>query len=229
VSDVAVKSILDFNFDARFIAFVRNPIEQSRAFHRQRINDYDEDVLDFESAWRLQEDRALGRHLPPSCLHPELLQYRATACMGTLIQRFMRLVPADRRHIIVYDDLQARPACVYTEILDFLKLRHDGRNEFPVINQAYEFRLPLAMRMLRRPPLPLLRLASIAKRVSRGQPLGIYRQLHRFMEPRLRRYVVTSPLSKEMHAELVDTFRDEVALLSELLKRDFSCWLAVPP
>jgi hypothetical protein len=225
VSSVAIERILDFNPDARFIAFVRNPIDQCRSLHLQLINSQQENVLEFESAWRLQEHRAEGRCLPPGCRNPAMLQYRLVASMGTLLRRFMGQVPHDQRHVIVYDDFKTDPEQVYAEVLAFLGLPHDGRSDFPVINQAHTFHLPGVMRTLRRPPKLLRRSAQVARRFNRGRSLGIFRTLDRMLSLGLRHNFPIAVLTPRMHAELVDTFQDEVALLSELLNRDLSSWL----
>jgi hypothetical protein len=221
ISAVAIQDILDFNSNARFIAFVRNPIDQCHSLHRQLVNSEREDIRDFERAWRLQEERAQGRCLPQRCRDPMLLQYRYVASMGTLLQRFMGQVPSGQRYVVVFDDLRADAAKVYANILDFLNLPHDGRTQFPVINPAWEIRWPAVSNFVRRPPAVLRLLSVAARRLNEDQPLGIYRRL----DPILRRGVPMTAITPRLHAELVDTFHEEIALLSDLLKRDFSSWL----
>ena len=62
-SEVAVRNIMEFNPDAKFIVMLRDPVQVAHAFHSEVLFSAIEDVEDFEHAWRLQDDRKLGLHL----------------------------------------------------------------------------------------------------------------------------------------------------------------------
>ena len=47
-SKVAVKNILKFNPDAKFIIMLRNPVDLVYSMHAQSLNSVDENVKDFE-------------------------------------------------------------------------------------------------------------------------------------------------------------------------------------
>jgi hypothetical protein len=75
-------------------------------------------------------------------------------------------------------------------------------------------------RLIRRPP-PLLPDLSRPKRTIGPKPLEAFK---REVVTRNGLKASRPPLSPEFRAELVEAFRGEVALLSELLGRDLSHW-----
>lgn len=225
-SRTAVAEALSFNPDARFVAFVRNPLELVVSLHRQRFNNLAEDVDDFAAAWALQPERRQGRSIPSGCREPALLQYGLWARQGALIQRFFSIVPATQRVVIVFDDLRQNPALTYSELLRFLDLPHDGRTDFPVVNAAFRRRRPALIRALVRPqPIFLQKVARVARSLNRERPLGIYRFLYELVDRYDRRPFLLSKPSQTLYDDLRVEFRDDVALLSGLLQRDLSGWL----
>jgi hypothetical protein len=59
-SSIALRQIMTYAGSPRFIASVRNPVEMASSFHQQVCFNGDEDVRDFEEAWRLQKPRERG-------------------------------------------------------------------------------------------------------------------------------------------------------------------------
>ena len=225
-SRTAVAEALAFNPDARFVAFVRNPLELVVSLHRQQVNNLEEEVQDFAAAWALQPERRQGRSIPSGCREPALLQYALWARQGALIQRFFSIVPATQRFVILFDDLRTDPARVYDDLLHFLDLPHDGRSGFPSANTAFRRRFPVLLRAFVRPqPIVLQRFARVARSLNRGRPLGIYRFLYELLDRYDRRPSSLSKPSQTLYDQLRLEFLDDVALLSRLLRRDLSGWL----
>src|SRR5215213_4745268 len=57
-SSVAILNIRDFNPAAKIIAMFRNAVDMVHSFHSQLLYVSEENVGDFETAWRLQERRS---------------------------------------------------------------------------------------------------------------------------------------------------------------------------
>jgi hypothetical protein len=123
--------------------------------------------------------------------------------------------------LILYDDFAASPRQVYDDVIAFLGLPHDGRTVFPRINDNKRARMAWLRNLIRKPP-PALRGAyrEVKARVGR-QRLDAIRQS---VVKRLTVNEQREPLSPAFRAELVELFRDEVALLGRLLGRDLSHW-----
>ncbi|MGH7580024.1 MAG: sulfotransferase domain-containing protein [Gemmatimonadales bacterium] len=221
-SSTAIANIREFNPAARIIAMFRNPVEMLHSLHSQLLYMSEETESDFESAWRLQERRRQGIGLPPASRGGFLLQYAEMGRFGTQTQRLLSIFPRAQAKLILYDDFAASPQAVYDEVIGFLGIPHDGRTEFPRINESKRARLVWLRNFYRKPPAPLRSAFRGLKRMVGGE--GISAVAHRIVDLN----TVTerrAPLSPAFRAELVAAFRGEVALLSRLLERDLSHWV----
>ena len=220
-STEAIPNIHRFNPDAKLIAMFRNPVEMLHSLHSQLLYVAEENVPDFETAWRLQERRSRGLDLPPRVRSPLLVQYRQVGQFGTQTQRLLESFPRDQVKLILFDDFSASPQRVYDEVLEFLGVPHDGRTEFPRINENKRAKVAWLRHFYRKPP-PVLREAirSLKQAVGSGGISAVKRKMVELNTVRERR----EPLSPAFRAELVETFRDEISLLSRLIGRDLSHW-----
>lgn len=221
-SAVAIPNIRTFNPEARIIAMFRNPVEMVHSLHSQLLYVSEETVSDFETAWRLQERRSRGLDVPAASRGAFLLQYAEVGRFGTQTQRLLSVFPRAQVKIILYDDFTTSPQRAYDEVIEFLGIPHDHRTEFPRINDNKRAKLVWLSRLARKPP-PVLRESyrTIKQALGSGRLDAIKREIVGRNTVRERR----RPLSPEFRAELVEAFRDEVALLSRLLDRDLSHWV----
>lgn len=216
-SKVAVSNILAFNPAARFIVMLRNPIDMAASLHSEAVKTLTEDVCDFQEAWRLQDKRRQGECLPRLCYQKDFVLYGDFCRLGDQLQRLFRLVDRARVHVILFDDLKTAATRVYRDTLRFLDLPDDGRTDFPVRNAFQQPRVGMMRDSV-------MWLAAARNRLPIRKGLGIMRGLTQLTsKPGAR-----APLPADFHGELADYFRSDVALLGELLGRDFSRWLVVP-
>ena len=220
-SSVAIPNLREFDPAAKLIAMFRNPVDMVYSLHSQLLHVSEETVADFATAWRLQERRARGLDLPPGIRSPLLVQYYQVGQFGTQVQRMLSCFPREQVKLILYDDFAASPERIYDEVIGFLALPHDGRTEFPRINENKGVRLPWLRRFYRKPPPALREAVRSLKRAVGGETLSAAkRKLVALNTVRERR----APLPPELRAELAAAFRDEVALLGRLMDRDLSHW-----
>ena len=219
-SSVAIPGIRAFNPEAKIIAMFRNPVDMVHALHSQLLQWSEETVADFEMAWRLQDRRRQGLDLP-TCRSPLLIQYAEVAQFGTQTRRLLELFPRDQVKLILFDDLTASPQKVYDEVIQFLGIPHDHRTHFPRVNENRRVRVLWLKHLIRRPPSLLRQTYFGLKRTIGAKPLhSLKREIvarNTLREPR-------PPLPPAFREELVESFRGEVALLSELMGRDLSHW-----
>jgi Sulfotransferase domain len=215
-SKVAVTNILAFNPVARFIVMLRNPIDMAASLHSEAVKTLTEDVCDFRAAWALQEQRRMGQCLPRFTYQKDFTLYGDFCRLGEQLQRLFRLVDREHVHVILFDDLKKHPRRVYLDTLHFVRLPDDGRTEFPVRNAFQQPRVGWMRDSA-------ILLAAVRRRLPIRKGLGIMRGITRLTsKPGVR-----PPLSLDFHQELADYFRSDVALLGELLGRDFSDWVTV--
>jgi hypothetical protein len=220
-SAVALANIRAFNPEAKIIAMFRNPVDMVHSLHSQLLYWSEEVERDFEAAWRLQERRSRGLDLPPGSRGGFLVQYHEVGRFGTQTERVLSVFPAEQVKLILYDDFTASPASVYTDVVEFLKIPHDGRTEFPRINENKRARMSWLRQLYRKPPVVLKStVRSLKQAVGDEEIAGLQKKIVELNTVKERR----PPLSAEFRAELVNTFRDEVFLLSRLMNRDLSHW-----
>ena len=221
-SSTALANIHEFNPDAKIIAMFRNPVEMVHALHSQLLYVSEESESDFETAWRLQEQRSQGVGLPPGSRGAFLVQYAQVGQFGTQTKRLLSIFPPAQVKLILYDDFAASPKQVYDEVMHFLDLPPDQRTEFPRINESKRTRLTWLRNFYRKPPPPLRTAFRSLKRAMGSEGISaVTKRIVSLNTVKERR----QPLSPAFRAELVGAFRDEVALLSRLLNRDLSHWV----
>lgn len=217
----APKRIKAFAPDARILVMLRNPIEISVAYHAEHLYSLSESEPDFERAWRLTDARSRGEKLPRLVMEPKLIQYRDVAMLGQQLRRLYEVFDREQVHVVVFDDFVSNTAAVYAGVLAFLGAPPDQRVDFPVVNERKEVRYPRLARILNRPPPLASRAIRRVKRSLHLEAFGILDVARRFnTAPREK-----SALSPTLRAEMVDTFREDVELLSLLIGRDLSRWL----
>lgn len=219
-SQEAVSNALKLNPDSRFIVMLRNPVQVAHAFHMEQLFARNEDVLDFEAAWRLQELRQEGKNIPKYCRAPEFLQYGNIGLFSYQINQFFATVPADQRLVLLQDDLKNDAQAVYQKSLVFLNLPDDGRTEFPILNGSHTHRSKLMAKLILSPPKflagPVWRLRGWLRH---KKPRSVER-LKAFLRKDLKR----EGLSEDFKAELRQYFHDDIIALEKLIERDLSHW-----
>lgn len=221
LSDVAAAEIMAFQPAARIIVMVRNPVDMMPSLHNQRVFEAAQHIEDFETAWRAQLDREQKNERETALPEIDSIPYRQWGNIGSQLKNWLEVVPKEKIQVILFDDFAKNPKAIYREVLDFLSLPDDHRTEFPRMNPSKTRRSRLAQSFARNPPVFLQKVASFVGSVLGVETLGLMRFLTRInarAEPQ-------SPLSEAMRQELIETFRDEVLLLSELIDRDLSHWL----
>jgi hypothetical protein len=214
-SEAAVSSIQQYAAEPRYVVCLRNPLDMVRSLHQQELFGLNDDVPDFETAWRLQETRQAGRHLPRTCGEPWLLRYRARCLLGAQVERLLRQVRREQVLFILFDDLEQDAGAQYRRTLRFLDVPDDGRAQFPVFNKGKEPRSRLVKEGVR--------YLSNAIR-SRGitHRFGIRGAVERWNSREVQRTALRSDLTEELKS----VFAEDIRTLGTLLDRPLTQWLA---
>lgn len=199
--------------DVRLIAILRQPAERaySAYWHHRRLGI--EPLADFRAALAAEAGRRDMGWLPG-------FQYRANGRYAANLHPFLTLFPRNQLCIVLHDSWRQTPGAVFRQIVNFLEV-----SDIP---------LPKVASGINRATAP--RNARLAHWL--GQPHAL-RQWGRYWLPKiwrdrilhwLRRANVTSPppLPRELHAELTESFRDDILALQVALGCDLSHWLTTP-
>lgn len=217
----ALKAVREFAPNARVIVMLRNPVQLAQSIHSQLVWVLDEDVKDFATAWKLQDERRQGDSIPTGCREPAFLRYGEVAKLGKQLRRLFDIFPSDQIKVLFLDDLKRDARGVYLEVLEFLGLDDDGRKEFPRINENKFNRSRLVARLTHRMPRWLASTLNNVKRVLGIKQLG-WRQRLQSLNAAV---AVREEIDEDLHRELVDYYRDDIALLEKLTGRNLSDWL----
>lgn len=223
-SATAVRSILEFQPEAKFLVMLRNPVDMVVSAHLQELSHLNESEPDFQRAWALQETRSAGHQLPPDCYEPRLLQYRNMAGLGSQVERLLKTASAERVHLIFFEDFQRDLPNVYRRVLRFLGLPDDGRSEFSRINDAKVPRIRWLTKLLNGPGG-----TTVSRFLKRRLPGPVRRVADQTKKWLTTQKVVRQPLPPEFRQQLCDEFSGEIRLLESCTGRDLSEWLTGMP
>ena len=147
--------------------------------------------------------------------------YRDVASLGEQVERAFSLIPEQQRLLIVFDDFVADVAAVYAQVLAFLGVPHDGRKEFPRINEGQKIRHPRLWALMWGTMLRAHPLLNPVKRMLKVSTLNIYPRLSRlFLGRRSERPAIPDALRAEMRA----CFDEDIKRLSAAIGRDLTIW-----
>lgn len=214
----ACPRILSFDPDARLIVMLRDPVELVESYHAQQLIALNEDVVDLETAWDLQQSRAEGRNIPKFCADPKLLAYRDIASLGAQVDRLLAICPRSQVHFVLFEDLKADTAGVYAGVLEFLGLKQDGRRDFSTHNMRSAYRSGAA-RSLREALAKSPRLEQALISASEKTRLkGVFQRA-------LRKPAVTMQANPKFLAQMHGELAPDVKRLSGLIDRDLDHWI----
>jgi hypothetical protein len=219
-SKEAAANIRTFDPDARIIAMVRNPVDMIPALHGLHMRDLAEDETDLERVWSLREERRDPRNVPKLSnrrYHPSTYLYDEVGKLGEQVERLLDVFPREQVKVIVFDDLIRDTRAVYEDVLSFLNLPPDGREEFPPVNVRRSYRSRRLARLT-------WHFGDAGSRMK--SRLGIVKTFNVF--PLLNRFnwqLEARPvLRPEFRVQLVQEFRPDVERLASIIGRDLSHW-----
>ncbi len=224
-SDVAVAAIRAANPTAKLIVILRNPIDAAYSLHTQFLRSLKENQDDFEAAWKLQGERRHGRKLPSYCPEPRCLQYEEVFSFGFQIRRLLKGVSPTQIKILIFEEFFGDVQRGYNELLEFLGLEPDGRQDFGVANQNRVARSRTMTRFLAAATTVLPGDLMVYRRALKGlgiQPLRLLRRYNTVAAAR-------PPLRPEVRRAVARELRDDVHRLESILDRSLACWTDFAP
>jgi len=217
----AIRNIKQFAPEAKIIVMLRNPVDFVYSMHSQALYTRNENENDFRHAWALTSQRRNGNHIPNDCKEIKLLFYDEIGLLGEQIERLCRIFPLQQIKTIFFDDLVNDTKRIYYDVLAFLELPDDFRNDFPIVNSNKRHRLQFLSKLTRRPPICLLRAVESFKRISGLEELGLLRTIECLNRNNEKR----PQLDKEIRELIIETYRNDVIKLSRMTGRDLTRWI----
>lgn len=175
-SEVAPGQIHAFDEQAKILIFLRDQESFLPSLHNQLVFNGEELIDDFEQAWRLSGQRT-REQVPACCNDIRSLDYKEAGRFSDQIRRYLDQFPADQIRVFHFKDWISNPRSTYLNIMDFLGLEDDGREDFPRVNEAKHRKSKLLLRLVKDPPPALLGVAATAKKIAGVSSLGIASRL----------------------------------------------------
>ena len=223
-SQVAIKKILAYNPDAKFIIMLRNPVDMTYSWHAQKCFEHQEDVIDFEKAWFLQDKRKKGKAIPEYCTIPQYLQYKEWGLFGKQISVLFDKVNPDNCFIIIFEEFIKNNKKIYKELLFFLGVTDDCRKDFKKYNENkvvknYKIdQLRIKLTRICQENTIVAVLYKIFLKTLGLRRLGLQKLLISLNYSEGKR----KPLSQNFRNLLLNEFKDDIKVLEKILNRDLS-------
>jgi hypothetical protein len=217
-SETAVPAISEAVPEARFLVCLRNPVDLVISYHRTQLIALNEDEPDFAKAWQRHLDGALPDTDP---LDAKLLDYTRVGGIGAALERLLRVVPRERVHPVVFDDLVRDSERTWQALASFVGIDPNHVPSFAAANASDKAaRWPALRRLTHRPPPTLEPGARRLRQWSRTtRTPGVAKVKRRMWRPESRPAV-----GLRERRELAEHFKADVELLSEIIRRDFTHW-----
>tara|TARA_Y100000748_G_scaffold59316_2_gene47434 strand:- start:25187 stop:26053 length:867 start_codon:yes stop_codon:yes gene_type:complete len=212
-SKVAIKNILKFNSDAKFIVMLRNPIEIAYSFHQTALKVFGETEVDFIRAWDLQDQRLNGNKVPIGCLDKKLLAYGEIAKLGAQVERLLSIVNKKKIFFILFDDFIKSTEKEYLSILSFLKINSQSLPVYRTYNKTRKISSPFVTSLTNQ-------MLGLKKKLGLSINFGIAKKIHNINQ----RNEKLGNLNGAVFSQLDNFFQKDIELLSKLIKKDLTQW-----
>ena len=212
-SKIAIKNILSFNKNARFIVMLRNPIDIVYTYHQVAMKVFGETQSNFINAWNLQDERMQGYKVPAACPDKKLLAYGEIAKLGKQVKRLLSFVDREKIFFLLFDDFINSTEKEHLSILRFLNVDPIALKTYKKYNKT---------NLLRNSSLTAMtnRLVGIKNKIGFSNSLGIASKIHK-----LNTTEGSFPaIDKELMSDIGQFFAHDLGLLSSLIKRNLSDW-----
>jgi hypothetical protein len=213
-SEAAAEAIRRYNPNSKILIFLREQEEYLPSLHNQFLWEFSEEIQDFETVWRLSGRRP-AKTIPRTCLEPRTLDYAAMGRFREQVERYLAAFPAEQVRVIRFRDWVSDPRATYLEILDFLGVEDDGRDEFPPVNEGMRYRSRHLVRFLYYPPEFVRKAVRLVKRIMGLQGRAIYQKV----VPILSAPGYRKDISPELRDEIRRSYEADNRLLEERLRR----------
>ena len=223
LSENAVSNILKYNPDARFIVMLREPASMLYSWHNQLLLNLLEWEPSFKKSWEEQSKREAGKILCTATnVTPEIFKWRQWVSYGTLLERLYHVVPNNQCKVIIFDDFIKDTSIIYKDVLNFIGIPDDGRDEFSVVNKSKKNRQGFVWLIKLNKKIPQGIKNKIKSFLRSAFFINIDGNFLKFLKPEVSLPNIDSALQKEINESL----RSEIEKAGEILDRDLvSIWL----
>lgn len=209
VSETSALEIFNYNPDAKIIFILREPISYMYSLHSQNLYNGYENIEDFETALRLENERKIGKSLTLKGLqHKYMLMYRKRIKYIEQINRYVKLFPKHNIKCVIYEEYKNSNKKVIEDIENFLGINHYENYFFNTVNVSKK-RINGWLYKLSSP------FSSILHAIL---PNKWYKNMQNVLRKRTIKEIERNPINKELKESLKNEIRPMVIELEKYLK-----------
>lgn len=219
-SSVAAEEIYNYNPNAKLVVMLRPPADLVYSVHSQYLWSCDENIEDFEQAWRLSEDRKKGSLVPRDCSNPQVLIYDEFASLGAQIERYLKIFSREQIYPILFDDFKDNSKACFVNLLDYLNVPWEDSVDFTPRNLNTKHRSKLLSMALHG------KIPGVAKLKALLNSIGILNttSLRSHLMKMNNKVIKREPLPSNLRLEIEHCYEEDVQKLESLLELDLSSW-----
>ncbi len=209
---------------AKIIVSLRNPVDFVHSYHQLNLTLLRDDEEDLQKAWNLQEARKAGKALPKNLREVDLLMYGELGKFSQYLEKLFAIYPREQIKIILLDDWKKDAKATYEDLLAFLEIPSDGREDFTPVNANFQNKSQFLAKLFHPSPKVYNLFMKTISRFGAGfmeWVSVVYNKIERLNTTATKRV----DMPPEFRAYLVDYFGEDVDKLGKLIERDLSGWL----
>jgi Sulfotransferase domain len=211
-SKEAAKNILQFCPKAKLIVMIRNPIEMVQSLHSQQVYNLNENITNFEEAWRLQDTRTGEGQW--------LLHYKNCCQTGTQLETLLNTANESQVKTILFDDFKSNPQNVFLDIQKFIGLTEFKLDDYSSKNKNKALRSRKLQNFLKKTPEPVKLFWTKFKILAGIHKLGLFDKIEKINNKEITR----ADLSSELKEELSREFAYEIEKLEVITGKNLAHW-----
>lgn len=218
-SKTAAKEIRSYSPNAKILIMLRNPVTFLQSLHSQNIYDCNEDVIDFQTAISLDEERKKGLQLPNAVDYYILPSYLDAALFSEQIQRYLTNFGKENVHILILEEFKKDAKKGTESVLEFLGLIKDESIMYPIINENKKLRSISLHRFIKMPKKwqkKTIRILIPFKPI-RHYIMSTILKKNKKVEPR-------KAISSELSSRLKMFYEEEIKKIETVIGREIPDW-----
>jgi hypothetical protein len=137
ISEHALKSIYNYNNNAKIIIVLRNPIDAVYSYHNHNKVMGFEPINDFTEAWKAQQKRKISSYKIPYFAKKDRIryQYKYIYSYDIHLEKILKIFTKENVKIILFDELISFPEKTIYDTFDFLNVQRVEIKRFYQINK----------------------------------------------------------------------------------------------
>jgi len=213
----SIKNILSYNPNAKFIFMLRKPIDLVQSLHSQLVFQGEENILDFELAWKMINERKKGNKIPFLCRDSKWLFYSEWGKLGNRLENLLTVIDKDSLKIIFFEDFINNTSQIFDEVLHFLNLKNKNKIIFSTLNKRKQIKSLYIQKMVHL-------MGDISMKLQNFFGIKFKFGIANFIKKINTRTSINKKINKNFRLELELFFKEDIKKLSELTGVDLKHW-----